>query len=400
MLTDTKIKNTKPGPKSIKLTDGGGLYLEVTPSGGKHWRYRFRLDGKENLYAIGEYPEIKAAEARRLRDEARSLVKQGINPTQARKLKKLEVHYEHAQTFKSVANEWFDDKSKPWSDGYRKSVRTILDKDLIPHLGNLPVKSITTPIVHQVIKRIEARGAATRAILARQIVGKVFKLAILTSRADYDIAEPLKGQIARRRVEHHRHLERAEIGDFLRKLEDYTGHRQTVIALRLLLMTAVRPGEMCNAAWLEFDLDAAEWRIPAARMKMRRIHIVPLSRQALVLLQELKDLTGHEKNLFPVQGTKAGTMPVATLRNAIVKMGYIDRFSPHGARGTFSTTLNEKGYRPDVIERQLAHSEKNNVRAAYHHAEYLPERKTMMQDWSDMLDIFQRGGKVIELKAA
>ena len=400
MLTDTKIKSSKPGPKSVKLTDGGGLYLEVTPSGGKHWRYRFRLDGKESLFAIGEYPEIKAAEARRLRDEARSLVKKGVNPTQARKLKKLEVQYEHAQTFKAVANEWFDDKSKPWSDGYRNSVRTILDKDLIPHLGNLPVKGITTPIVHHVIKRVEARGAATRAILARQIVGKVFKLAILTSRAEYDITEPLKGQIARRRVEHHRHLERADIGDFLRKLEDYTGHRQTVIALRLLLMTAVRPGELCNAAWDEFDLGAAEWRIPADRMKMRRSHMVPLSRQAVELIKELNDLTGHEKYLFPVQGTKAGTMPVATLRNAISKMGYKDRFSPHGARGTFSTTLNEKGYRPDVIERQLAHAEKNNVRAAYHHAEYLPERKAMMQDWSEILEVFQRGAKVIDLKVA
>lgn len=395
MLTDTKIKSTKPGQKLVKLTDGGGLYLEVTPSGGKHWRYRFRLDGKENIYAVGEYPTIKAAEARQLRDEARALVKQGINPTQARNVKKMEVRYEHAQTFKSVADEWFDDKSKPWSDGYRSTVRRILDKDLIPHLGKLPVKSIKTPMVHQVIKRIEGRGAATQAILARQIVGKVFKLAILTSRADYDIAEPLKGQIARRRVEHHQHLERAGIGEFLRKLEDYTGHRQTVIALRLLMMTAVRPGEICNAEWNEFDLEAAEWRIPAARMKMRRMHIVPLARQSVELLEELQSLTGHEKCLFPVQGTKAGTMPVATLRNAIVKMGYKDKFSPHGARGTFSTVLNEKGYRPDVIERQLAHAEKNSVRAAYHHAEYLPERIALMQDWADMLYTFQAGAKVI-----
>jgi len=397
MLTDTKIKSTKPELKPVKLTDGGGLYLEVTPSGGKHWRYRFRLDGKESLYVIGEYPTIKAADARRLRDEARLLVKQGINPTQARNVKKQEVRYEHAQTFQSVADEWFNDKSKPWSDGYRSTVRRILDKDLIPHLGKLPIKSIKTPMVHQTIKRVEGRGAATQAILARQIVGTVFKLAILTSRADYDIAEPLKGQIARRRVEHHQHLERGEIGEFLRRLEDYTGHRQTVIALRLLMMTAVRPGELCNAPWGEFDLDAAEWRIPAARMKMRRLHVVPLSRQAVELLNELKLLTGHEKHLFPVQGTKAGTMPVATLRNAVVKMGYKDKFSPHGARGTFSTALNEKGYRPDVIERQLAHAEKNAVRAAYHHAEYLPERALMMQDWSDTLDSLQVGAKVIPL---
>jgi len=369
MLTDTKIKNAKPEGKPVKLTDGGGLYLEITPSGGKHWRYRFRLEGKESLYAIGEYPAIKAAEARQLRDDAKALVKQGTNPTLARKLKKMEVHYENAQTFKAVAEEWFEAKSKPWSDGYRQNVRTILDRDLYPALGALPTKSITTPIVHQAIKRVEARGAATRAILARQIVGNVFKLAVITSRASFDVAEPLKGQIARCRVVHRRHLERADVGDFLRRLEDYTGHRQTVIALRVLLMTAVRPGELCNAEWVEFDLDCAEWRIPAARTKMKRLHIVPLSRQTVALLRELKELNGHEKHLFPVQGTKAGTMPLNTLRNAVNKMGFKDRFNPHGARGTFSTILNEKGYRADIIERQLAHAEKNAVRAAYHHAE-------------------------------
>lgn len=400
MLTDTQIRNTKPDNKPVKLTDGGGLYLEVTPAGGKHWRYRFRLEGKENVFAIGEYPAIKGAEARQLRDEAKALVKRGVNPTQARKLKKLEVQYEHAQTFKAVADEWFADKSKPWSDGYRHSVRTILDKDLFPHLGDLPIKGITTPIIHKVIKRVESRGAATRAILARQIVGNVFKLAVITSRADYDIAEPLKGQIARRRVEHRRHLERGDIGDFLRRLEDYTGHRQTVIALRVLLMTAVRPGELCNAEWSEFNLDNAEWRIPAARMKMKRPHIVPLAHQVVALLRELKELNGHEKHLFPTQGTKACTMPLATLRNAVNKMGFKDRFNPHGARGTFSTVLNEKGYRPDIIERQLAHAEKNAVRAAYHHAEYLPERKAMMQDWADMLDAFQTGAQVIQLGKA
>jgi integrase len=400
MLTDTKIRNTKPEGKPVKLTDGGGLYLEITPSGGKHWRYRFRLDGKESLYAIGEYPAVKAAEARQLRDEAKALVKQGINPTLARKMKKLEVQYENAQTFKAVAEEWFAAKSKPWSAGYRQSIRTILDSDLYPVLGALPIKSITTPIVHQVIKRVESRGAATRAILARQVVGSVFKLALITSRADYDVAEPLKGQIARCRVVHRRHLERADVGDFLRRLEDYTGHRQTVIALRVLLMTAVRPGELCNAEWSEFDLDGAEWRIPAERMKMKRLHIVPLSRQVVALLRELKELNGHEKHLFPVQGTKAGTMPLNTLRNAVNKIGFKDRFNPHGARGTFSTILNEKGYRPDIIERQLAHAEKNAVRAAYHHAEYLPERKAMMQDWADMLDAFQLGAKVIPIGKA
>lgn len=402
MLTDTQIRNTKPGAKPIKLTDGAGLYLECTTAGGKHWRFRFRLDGKESVYAIGEYPRIGLAEARRLRDDAKALVKEGNNPTLVRKQKKLIKQHENATTFKAIADEWFAEVSvkKSWSDGYTKSVQAVLNNDVYPHIGALPIKQINTPMVHEVVKRIEARKALTRAILARQIIGAIFKRAILTNRAEFNVSEPLKGEIGRRVVEHRKHLERADIGNFLRKLEDYTGHRQTVIALNLLLMTAVRPGELCNAAWNEFNLVAAEWRIPAARMKMKRPHMVPLPRQAVELLKELKELTGHEKHLFPSQGNKSGTIPTATLRNAIVKMGYYGKFSPHGARGTFSTILNEKGYRPDVIERQLAHEEGNRVRAAYHHAEYLPERIAMMQDWADMLDAFKLGAKVIQIGKA
>lgn len=405
MLTDTAIRNTKPGPKAVKLTDGGGLYLEVTPSGGKHWRYRFRLDGKESIYTVGEYPRIGLAEARRKRDDARELVKAGQNPVTAKRQQKLAQQYENAQTFKAVAEEWLaqapgKSKNGCWSSTYAVSVRRLLDRDVLPHLGTIPVRQITTPMVHQVVKRIEQRQALTRAVLGRQIIGGIIRLAILTHRADYDVAAPLKGEVARRVVEHHKHLDRAEIGDFLRKLADYTGHRTTTIALNLLLQTAVRPGELCGAAWAEFDLDAAEWRIPAARMKMRRLHIVPLSSQSVELLRELKDLTGHGTHLFPVQGTKAGTMPVATLRNAIVKMGYGDRFSPHGARGTFSTVLNEAGYSPDQIEVQLAHSDKNATRRAYNHAKYLPERRKLLQDWANLLDGFKQGAKVIPLGEA
>jgi integrase len=405
MLTDTTIRNTKPGQKVIKLTDGAGLYLEITPAGGRHWRYRFRINGKESIHSLGEYPRTGLAEARRRRDDARDLVKEGRSPVLAKKQKKLAQQYENAQTFKAVAEEWFADPPRkpergPWSAGYRASIRTLLDRDILPHLGAIPVSQISTPMVYQVVKRIEARQAATRAILARQVVGAVFKLAIKTDRAKYNVAEPLKGEIARCVVEHHKHLERGDIGDFLRKLADYTGHRTTSIALELLLQTSVRPGELCGAAWTEFDLDAAEWRIPAARMKMRKVHIVPLPYQAVALLRELKEITGHGLHLFPVQGTKAGTMPVATLRNAIAKMGYSDKFSPHGARGTFSTTMNEAGYPPDHIEVQLAHSEKNSTRRAYNHARYLPERRKLLQDWAEMLDGFKAGAQIIPIGRA
>lgn len=395
MLTDTQIKNTKPSTKIIKLTDSGGLYLEVTPSGGKHWRYRFRLDGKEGLYAIGSYPDTKAAEARRLRDEARLLVKQGINPTNQRKLDKIAVQYERATTFQSVADEWLAQAPKTWSVGYRKHVETILKKDICPHIGKLPIKDLKTPIIYEVLRKIEARQAPTRAILARQIIGSVFNIAIMKHHVEYNIVEPLKRKIARRVVEHRKHLTDKDLPDFLRKLHDYSGHQTTAIAMTLLMLTAVRPGELCGAIWSEFNIEKAEWRIPKERMKMNEEHIVPLSRQALELLEQLRDLTGHDKHLFPAQGTKSATMPTATLRNAVAKMGFSDRFSPHGARGTFSTACNEAGFRSDVIERQLAHGERDAVRAAYAHAEFMPERREMMQQWADTLDALKNGALVI-----
>jgi integrase len=401
VLNDSQIRTAKPGSKILKLKDGAGLYLEVSPAGGKLWRYRFRIDGKESMCSLGDYPRVSLSEARRLRDEARALVKQGVNPAQHRKLEKARRIYEAASTFEVVAEEWFAEKSPEWSKGYRGHVRTILRSDIYPKIGKLPIKDIETPALHEVLKRIAARQAPTRAILARQVMGSVFNLAVITHRAKINPAEPLKRVIARRVVEHRRHLSRADLPDFLRRLDDYSGHVTTKIALQLLVLTAVRPGEICGAAWNEFDLEAAEWRIPAARMKMRDLHIVPLSRQALSLLRDLELLTGDGQHLFPTQGTKSKTMPVATLRNAVVKMGYGDKFSPHGARGTFSTLHNEDGkYRPDVIERQLAHAERNKVRAAYHHAQYLPERRQMMQEWADILDALRRGADVIQLSRA
>ncbi|MCX7143979.1 MAG: integrase arm-type DNA-binding domain-containing protein [Proteobacteria bacterium] len=395
MLTNTEVAQAKKSAKAYKLTDGAGLYLEVTPSGGKHWRYRFRLHGKESTFSLGEYPSVTLSAARKQREEARELVKAGINPAQNRKIVLLQRKHEAATTFEAVAAEWYAAKSGNWSTGYAHHVKTVIDEDINKFIGALPIKDIKTPAVYEVVRRVEKRQAPTRAILARQIIGAVFKLAILTHRAEFDVAAPIKGEIARRVVEHHKHLRQDDIPDFLRKLEDYTGHVTTKIALKLLMLTAVRPGELCGAAWGEFDLDRAEWRIPAARMKMKTAHFVPLPLQAITLLQELKELTGHETHLFPSQGTKSPAIPTATLRNAVMKMGYGEKFSPHGARGTFSTMCNELGFRPDVIERQLAHSERNKIRASYNQAEYLTERRAMMQQYADMLDALKAGAQII-----
>ncbi len=395
MLTDTKIKQVKPAAKPIKLTDGGGLYLEVTPAGGKLWRFRYRVDGKESMMSLGDYPRVSLADARRARDDARAHVKEGINPALARQQAKAAQRFENANTFEAVALEWYADKSPKWSKCHAHNVKTIIDRDLLPKLGKLTVRSVTTPIVYSVLKKIEARQAPTRAILARQIVGGICKLAILTHRADYNVAEPLKGEIARSPVQHRKQLRDADLPDFLRRLEDYPGHQTTAIAVKLLLLTVVRPGEICGARWDEFNFDRAEWVIPAKRMKMKEEHVVPLARQALALLEQLKELTGHEQHLFPANGTKSAHMPTGTLRNAIVKLGYADRFNPHGARGTFSTACNEAGFRADVIEAQLAHAERDQVRASYNQAKYLPERRQMMQAYADRLDALKLGAQVI-----
>lgn len=394
-LTDVQIRNTKPAQKPIKLPDGGGLYLEVTPAGGKLWRYRFRIAGKENLFAIGTYPQVSLVDARKKRDEARELVKQGINPAHHRQQQKHAVMQEAENTFAAAAEDWFAGKKGTWSAGYTGHVRRLLDVDILPRIGKHPVRQIDTPTLHEVLKKVVARGAPTRAILARQIIGGVFNHAILTHRADRNPTEPLKRQIARRVTEHRKHLEEKDVGDFLRRLDDYSGHAVTRIALTLLVHTAVRPGEALRAMWHEIDFPGATWTIPKERMKMRRPHIVPLSRQVVALLRELEQITGDGPALFPSQGTKTQTMPNQSLGNAVRKLGYAAKFSPHGARGTFSSMLNARGYNPDWIERQLAHEERNAIRKAYNHTLYLNERAKMMQDYSDLLDQKRQGAQVL-----
>ena len=399
-LTDLRIRQTKPGDSTIKLPDGGGLYLEVTKKGSKLWRYRFRLEGKENTYAIGAYPEVSLQEARRLRDEARAQVKLGINPARKRQASKNATLDESRNTFEVSAQEWLTSKIPTWSKAHGHTVRTILRVDILPRIGKTPIRDLQTPHLHDVMKRIVARGAATRAILARQVMGAVFDYAILESRVEYNPTAPLKRIVARCRVEHRKHLEEGDIGDFLRALADYTGHDTTRIALNLLLLTAVRPGELCAAPWREIDLHRATWTIQAQRMKGRKPHVVPLSKQAVALLQELEQITGDHEFLFPCQGNKEPTIPTHSLRRAVTRLGYGEKFNPHGARGTFSTLMNGRGWQADLIERQLAHVERNRVRASYHHTEYLVERRQMMQAWADLLDEFRGGAKIIQLKRA
>jgi integrase len=395
-LTDAKIRNTKPGDKPIKLTDGGGLYLEVRMTGAKLWRYRYRIAGKENVFAVGEYfndkrgGHISLDDARGERDKARALIKQGIHPAHNRQAARLATNAENANTFEAVAREWIAKKKQGWTPYYLRQVERFHETDVFPYVGNLPIRNVTAAHLLEIVRRIEGRGAETVALLVRQWASAIFRYAVATLRADADPAAALKGAIHRPKVKHHKPLSRDQIADFVKALDSYGGYRTTVIALRLMLLTFVRTVELRAAHWTEIDLDRAEWRIPAERMKMREPHLVPLSRQSIELLRELHTYTGGRGFMFPNYRNPKTCMTATALNRALERMGFNGKdsigFSAHGFRATASTILNELSFRPDVIERQLAHTERNKVRASYNQAEYLNERRVMMQQWADLTD--------------
>jgi integrase len=403
MLTAAKINSTKPDVKPRKLTDSGGLYCEVRPSGAKLWRYRYRIASKENVFALGEYVKepdgetdaerrarishgrLTLLEARTERDKCRGLVKQGIHPAHNRQATRAMQVADNANTFEAVAREWISQRRAKWSGYYLRQVERFMAADIFPYIGMLPIRSVRAGHLLEIVQRVEKRGAANVAILLRQWSSAIFRYAVATLRADADPAASLKGAIHRPKVQHHKSLTRADLPEFLKALDTFRGYRTTAIALRLALLTFVRPGELRAAQWSEFDLDRAEWRIPAERMKMREPHIVPLSTQATELLRELHALTGGQRWLFPNYRRPKTCMTGTTLNRALERMKYGGKFSAHGFRATASTILNEMSFRPDVIERQLAHAERNKVRASYNHAEYLPERQEMMQAWASLL---------------
>ena len=398
-LTDTRIRNTKPTEKPYKLTDGGGLYIEIKPNGSKLWRLRYRLAGKENLFAVGEYPVVGLADARTERDAARKLIRDGIHPSHHRKLERVRQTHEHANSFEAVAREWIAHNAEHWTAKTLQQRKHILERDVFPAVGSLPSRQVTPAHVLSIVKKIEKRAPAM-AVLVNQAIGAVCRYAVATLRADIDPTNPLRGSLRPRQVEHHKPLLRDEIPDFIRALEAYPGYFSNKMALHLMLLTLVRTTEMLEALWSEFDLETALWRIPAERMKMREAHTVPLSRQTLELLKKLYAVTGNGAYLFPNRNNLRRPVSRGVLWKAVVSMGYLGRFSPHGIRATGSTILNEMGFRADLIEKQLAHAERNKVRAAYNHAEHIPERLVMMQAWADYLDSLASGASVVPLHSA
>lgn len=396
MLSDIETRKAKPKDSPYKLTDERGLYLLVTPSGGKLWRMNYRFGGKQKTLSFGAYPDVSLSEARAKREEARKQLAAEIDPGAQKKATKAA----EAETFGAVAREWLTRHAPTWADGHAGKVARILDKDVLPWLGSRPVRDINAPELLAVFRRIEARGAVKTAHLARQYCGRVFRYAIATGHAERDPAADLKGALSPTKEKHFSSItEPKAVGALLRAIEAYQGSFVTRCALRFAPLVFVRPGELRKAEWVEFDLDAAEWRIPAEKMKMREQHIVPLSVQAVAILREIHPLTGAGRYVFPNERTQDRPMSEVTVLAALRRMGYgKDDMTGHGFRSMASTLLNEQGWHRDAIERQLAHSERDSVRAAYNYAEHLPERRRMMQAWADYLDGLRSGAAIIPFR--
>ncbi len=398
-LTDVAAKQAKPRDKAYKLADSAGLHLLIQPNGAKYWRLKYRIDGREKVLALGVYPEVSLAIARVRRDDARKAIGEGIDPVEAKRARKREKKLQAENSFECLAREWHEQQKGRWTADHAARVLESLEKEIFPQFGSKPVLDVTAPQILEAIRKIEKRSALDVASRVLQRVGAVFRYAIQTGRAEHNPAVDLVGALKTRKVQHRAALERAELPEFLAKLQAYEGQPLTRHALRLIVLTFVRSRELRGARWEEFDLGRMEWRIPAERMKMSAPHLVPLSSQAVEVIEQIRALTGNYDLVFPAQTSVRKPMSENTLLYAMCRMGYHKRATVHGFRATASTILNETGFPCDAIERQLAHAERNKVRAAYHRSEYLGERRKMMQWWGDYLDGLTNGANVVPLRA-
>jgi integrase len=396
MLSDTRVRAAKPGDKQYKLYDERGLFLLVTPTGGRLWRLKYRMGGREKLISLGAYPDVGLKRAREKRDEARKLLADGIDPSAQRQERRTAL----LQTFEGVAEEWLELQSKSLAPETISILGSRLKSALYPYLGSKPVAAITAQEVLAALRRIEARGRHETAHRVRALAGRVLRYAVATGRAQHDVAADLKDALAPVKSKNFASVtDPKRVGELMRAIHGYSGQPITAFALQLAPLVFVRPGELRAAEWSEFDLPNAEWRIPGARMKMGEPHIVPLSRQALAIVCELEPLARGGRYLFPSLRTRDRPMSNNTINAALRRLGYTsDEQTGHGFRSMASTLLNEQGFPPDVIELQLAHAERNKVRAAYNKAQRLPERRKMMQAWADYLDGLRTGAQVIPMR--
>ena len=397
------INATCPDDKrQARYPDGQGLYLEVLPNGGKYWRLKYRSAGKEKRLALGVFPAVSLAKARKERTAAREQLDKGIDPSAAKQDRKLAQRLAIGTEFEAVARAWFAHWSGPRSERHSTYVLRRLEADVFPAIGHKPIGDVTAPQLLAMAKKIESRGALDIAKRALQTCGQVFRYAVAHGIIERNPAADVKPSDALkpRKKQNYARLDARELPELLRKIEGYDGTPYTRLGLKLMALTFVRTSELIAAPWTEFDLEAAEWRIPAERMKMRTPHIVPLSAQAVEVLKCLHELRGGSGLLFPGERDHEKPMSNNTLLFALYRMGYRGRMTGHGFRGIASTVLHEQGFRHDVIELQLAHQERDDVSAAYNHATYLPQRRKLMQAWADHLDALRKGAKVLPFKAA
>jgi len=400
VLSDVKLRAAKPVERDQKLYDERGLYLLIKPNGSRWWRFKYRFNGKEQLLSFGVHPEVTLAQARDARDEARALLRDGKNPAVERKAEKQRSLISSANTFEAIAREWLAMQEKKLTASTMGKARWMLESFVYPKIGALPVAGIESPDVLSLLRAIEQNGTHETAHRTRARCSQVFRYAIATGRAKHDPTRDLRGALAPVASKSRAAITDPQlIGALLRSLDSYAGYAPTQAALKLAPLVFVRPGELRAAEWDEFDLDAAEWRIQASRMKMRETHVVPLATQAVAILRDLKPHTGNGRFLFPSLRSRARPMSNNTINAALRRLGYdAETMTGHGFRALASTRLNEMGWAPDVIERQLAHAERNKVRAAYNRAQYMAERRTMMQAWANYLDEIKAGGTVVPIR--
>ncbi len=399
-LTNTAILNAKPGEKPIRLFDGGGMYLEISPSGGKLWRLKYRVNGKEKRLALGTYPDVPLAKARDKRDKARQLLADGIDPSENRKAMRAAQGDRAANSYEVVAREWFAKFKPNWVESHSDKIIKRLERDVFPWIGGKPVADVTAKDLLACLQRIEKRGALETAHRALQNCGQVFRYAVATGRAERDPSGDLRGALSPVKETHRASItDPKAVGELLRACDGYQGSFVTQCALRLAPLVFVRPGELRKAEWAEIDLDRAEWNIPADRMKMREPHLVPLASQAVTNLRDLHALTGGGRYVFPGARTNGRPMSDNAILAALRRMGFAkDEMSGHGFRAMARTILDEVlGVRPDLIEHQLAHAVRDPNGRAYNRTAHLPERRKMMQTWADYLDKLKAGADVIPL---
>ncbi len=394
-LNARQVSTAKGKDKPYKLADGGGLYLLVNPNGSKYWRLKYRAAGKEKLLAVGVYPDVLLADARVKRDEAKRVIAAGGDPGALKQEEKREKERAVINSFKSVALEWHVYKSAKWTKEYADSMLACLEMDVFPFIGKADITRLAPTDMLEVLRKMELRNVLHKLKKVRQACKQIYTFAIITGKAQHNPVSDLSGALLTPKQSHFPHLKVEQIPAFLSSLNDYSGSRLTRNGTRLLMLTGLRTIELRASEWSDIDFEKGIWQIPAERMKMRRPHIVPLSRQAKSLLEDIHQLTGRGKYVFPGRNDAGKPMSEASINQVIKRIGYDGKATGHGFRHTMSTILHEQGYNTAWIETQLAHVDKNSIRGTYNHAQYLDGRREMLQWYANYMDSLERGGNVV-----